>query len=124
MRANCGLLWGYYSTQLPKAYGQVVKMAVYSFFAVSLVGRQCIPSSAVECFVDRSLPIWTALEFFFYMGLLKAAEQMVCPFGDDDEDFDLNFLIDRHVKVPCWLAEAVHNIFHWHGMASSSWLMR
>lgn len=21
------------------------------------------------------------------------------PFGDDDEDFDLNFLINRHVKV-------------------------
>lgn len=77
-------------------------MAVYSFFAVSLVGRQCVEiasSTVVECFVDSSLPIWTALEFFFYMGLLKAAEQMVCPFGDDDEDFDLNFLIDRHVKA-------------------------
>jgi hypothetical protein len=27
------------------------------------------------------------------------AEQMKNPFGDDDEDFNLNFLLTRHMKV-------------------------
>lgn len=78
---------------------QVVKTAVYSFFIICLVGHQCIDSPEKECFIERSLPVGAILELFVYMGLIKAADQMICPFGDDDEDFDLNFLIDRHVKV-------------------------
>ena len=78
---------------------KVVATAVYSFFAACLVGRQCVESADATCATDGYFPIWTVLEFLFYMGLHKAAEQMYCPFGDDDEDFDLNFLIDRHFKV-------------------------
>ena len=49
--------------------------------------------------IDLYIPIFTALQFFFYMGLLKVAEQLINPFGDDDEDFEVNWLIDRHMKV-------------------------
>ena len=38
------------------------------------------------------------IEFFFY-DRSKVAEQLINPFGDDDEDFELNWLIDRHTKV-------------------------
>jgi hypothetical protein len=45
-------------------------------------------------------PIWTTLvEFLFYGGTMKVAEQMANTFGDDKKDFNLNFLIGRHVKV-------------------------
>ncbi|XP_025987442.1 bestrophin-2 isoform X2 [Solenopsis invicta] len=31
--------------------------------------------------------------------IMEVAEQLINPFGDDDEDFELNWLIDRHTKV-------------------------
>ena len=30
---------------------------------------------------------------------LQVAEQLINPFGDDDEDFELNWLVDRHMKA-------------------------
>ena len=58
-----------------------------------------MPSNRITLDIDLYIPIFTVLQFFFYMGLLKVAEQLINPFGDDDEDFELNWLIDRHVKV-------------------------
>jgi len=36
------------------------------------------------------------------MNFLQVAETMLNPFGEDDDDFDINYLIDRHLKV--WLS--------------------
>ena len=35
--------------------------------------------------------------FNYYLG--KVAEALLNPFGDDDEDFDINYLIDRNLQV-------------------------
>lgn len=29
----------------------------------------------------------------------QVAEQMINPFGEDDDDYDMNWLIDRHTAV-------------------------
>ena len=86
----------------------MVTLATYVFFIFTIIGRQKLegygeskrmPSGRISLDIDLYIPIFTVLQFFFYMGLLKVAEQLINPFGDDDEDFELNWLIDRHVKV-------------------------
>ncbi|KAJ8670404.1 hypothetical protein QAD02_001663 [Eretmocerus hayati] len=100
-RSKCGMLWSYDWVSIPLVYTQVVTLATYSFFAVALVGRQYIEGviKPFQMRVDIYFPVFTVLQFFFFMGLLKVAEQLINPFGDDDEDFELNWLIDRHTKV-------------------------
>ncbi|KAK8379236.1 hypothetical protein O3P69_019227 [Scylla paramamosain] len=100
-RQKCGLLWSYDWVSIPLVYTQVVTIATYAFFIAAIVGRQFFEESKVshKKKVDLYIPFFTILQFFFYMGLLKVAEQLINPFGDDDEDFELNWIIDRHMKV-------------------------
>ena len=46
---------------------------------------------------DFYIPFLTFAEFFCYMGWIKVAETLLNPFGDDDEDFQINYLIDRNL---------------------------
>ena len=48
---------------------------------------------------DFYFPLFTLIEFFCYVGWLKVAEALLNPYGDDDQDFDVNFLIDRNLQV-------------------------
>ncbi|TEA37091.1 hypothetical protein DBR06_SOUSAS210259 [Sousa chinensis] len=100
---------------------EVVTIAVYSFFALSLVGRQFVESEAGAAKpqkllepgpalgdLDMYVPLTTLLQFFFYAGWLKVAEQIINPFGEDDDDFETNKLIDRNLQVIRGLVAA-----HW-----------
>ena len=44
-------------------------------------------------------PFFLTLQFAFFVGWLKVAETLINPFGEDDDDFELNRLIDRHIQV-------------------------
>lgn len=114
-RAKCSMLFHYDWISIPLVYTQVVTIAVYSFFALSLVGRQFVepeagtgkakellpgqePASQLGD-LDMYVPLTTLLQFFFYAGWLKVAEQIINPFGEDDDDFETNQLIDRNLQV-------------------------
>ena len=75
----------------------------YTFFASTLLGRQWLdPSRDIEGYntnIDYYFPIFTTLQFLFYIGWLKTAEALLNPYGEDDEDFDTNWMVDRHLQV-------------------------
>ncbi|KAG8441416.1 hypothetical protein GDO86_006962 [Hymenochirus boettgeri] len=100
-RDKCGMLFHYDWISTPLVYTQVVTIAVYSFFLTCLIGRQFLdPSRGYPGHdLDLYVPVFTLLQFFFYAGWLKVAEQLINPFGDDDDDFETNFLIDRNFQV-------------------------
>lgn len=100
-RDKCSLLFVYDWITIPLVYTQVVTLAVYTFFAACLVARQYLdPNRGYEGFgYDLYVPVFTLLQFFFYMGWLKVAEQLINPFGEDDDDYDINWLLDRHTAV-------------------------
>ena len=39
------------------------------------------------------------VRFLFIFGWLRVAETLYNPFGEDDDDFELNELLNRHFKV-------------------------
>ncbi|KAJ4937974.1 hypothetical protein JOQ06_002601 [Pogonophryne albipinna] len=101
LRAKCMKLYGYDWISLPLVYTQVVTVAVYSFFLACLIGRQFLdPAQGYSGHdLDFYLPVFTLLQFFFYVGWLKVAEQLINPFGEDDDDFETNWLVDRNLQV-------------------------
>ena len=103
----------------PLAYTQVATLSVYVYMLMSIFGSQYLQvpegykSSAYNdtgvVFSDRApfdkhtpdfiFPFYAIFEFIGYMGWIKVAEALLNPFGDDDEDFEINYLIDRNVQV-------------------------
>ncbi|XP_061098714.1 bestrophin-4 [Conger conger] len=100
-RGKCSMLFHYDWISIPLVYTQVVTLAVYSFFTSCLIGRQFLnPAKGYKGHsLDMYIPVFTLLQFFFYFGWLKVGELIINPFGEDDDDFETNQLIDRNFQV-------------------------
>jgi len=104
---------------VPLVYTQVVTLAVYSYFAAALIGAQWISPQSDEAYkdayglplgsarakLDLFYPFFLTIQFAFFFGWLKVAETLINPFGEDDDDFELNRLIDRHIQVGYLIVE-------------------
>jgi len=104
---------------VPLVYTQVVTLAVYSYFAAALIGAQWIspqdneaykdayglPLGSAKAKLDLFYPFFLTIQFAFFFGWLKVAETLINPFGEDDDDFELNRLIDRHIQVGYLIVE-------------------
>ncbi|KAI3366878.1 hypothetical protein L3Q82_009242 [Scortum barcoo] len=101
---------GIYSLIVPILSLQVVTLAVYTFFFACLIGRQFLdPAQGYQGHdLDLYVPIFTLLQFFFYSGWLKVAEQLINPFGEDDDDFEANWIIDRNLQVSLLAVDEMH----------------
>lgn len=112
-RGQCGMLISYDTISVPLVYTQVVTLAVYSFFIASAISSQWFENKTVENdyanMVDLYFPIFATLQFFFYMGWLKVAESLINPFGEDDDDFEINWMIDRNLQVSYMIVDEMHH---------------
>ena len=82
-------------------------LTVYAFFLSSAVGEQYIqPLHEDE---DYYFPIFASLQFIFYVGWLKVAETLINPWGEDDDDFDTNYMVDRNIQFAFLLIDQVIN---------------
>ncbi|XP_067012462.2 bestrophin homolog 24 [Anabrus simplex] len=109
-RAGCGGMLNYDWISIPLVYTQVVTLAVYVYFMGTLMGNQFLDprKKYPKHEVDLVVPIFTFLQFFFYMGWLKVAESLVNPFGEDDDDFEVNWLVDRNLQVSYLIVDEMH----------------
>nr|CRZ25296.1 Bm7536 [Brugia malayi] len=100
-RTNLAILCNFDWVPLPIMYPQLIVLAVHTYFLVGAIARQYIISENAKnkSTLDIYLPVMTIIQFVFYMGWLKVAEAMLNPFGEDDDDFECNFLLDKNLSV-------------------------
>ncbi|KAL0102089.1 hypothetical protein PUN28_018558 [Cardiocondyla obscurior] len=106
-RGMCGSISHYDTISVPLVYTQVVTLAVYTYFLTTVMGRQWVQNS--NSTIDLYFPVFATLQFFFYMGWLKVAETLINPFGEDDDDFEVNWLIDRNLQVSYLIVDEMHH---------------
>lgn len=82
---------------------QVVFLAVRVYFVICIVSRQFLISDLKsKSQMDWPIPIMTMLEFIFVLGWMKVAEVLLNPLGEDDDDFEVNWIIDKNISVSSW----------------------
>jgi Bestrophin, RFP-TM, chloride channel len=61
-----------------------------------------------ESQLTDSFPIVIVLQFFFYQGWMRAGQTMMNPFGDDDDDFEINNMIDKNLSASYLIVDEMH----------------
>jgi hypothetical protein len=73
------MMFAYDWISIPLVYTQTVTIATYTYFLCTIMSGQYLdPDKGYTSHeVDLYLPIFTILEFFFFMGWLKGPDQYV-----------------------------------------------
>ncbi|GMR49442.1 hypothetical protein PMAYCL1PPCAC_19637, partial [Pristionchus mayeri] len=80
---------------VPLVYTQVAAIATYGFFFFALFGRQNINGNDV----DTIFPLFTVVQFLFFVGWYKVGLDLMRPFGLDDDDIELSYILERNINV-------------------------
>lgn len=49
--------------------------------------------------IDLWIPVVTLIQFIVYFGWMKVAEALLNPLGEDDDDLECNYVIDKNLIV-------------------------
>ncbi|VDM67865.1 unnamed protein product [Strongylus vulgaris] len=78
----------------------VAALATYAFFFFALFGRQnLIPEMQAGKEIDLMIPVFTIVQFMFFVGWFKVGQDLMRPFGLDDDDIELNYILDRNIAT-------------------------
>ncbi|CAI2351150.1 unnamed protein product [Caenorhabditis sp. 36 PRJEB53466] len=113
-RKGLALLSNYDWVPIPLAYPQVVFLAVRSYFFMALIARQSVlldgkPPEQPSILYPTVPFVMSVLQFIFVVGWMKVAESMINPLGEDDDDFECNFLLDRNLAVGLTIVDDCYN---------------
>jgi len=104
-RDGFAMLFVYDWVKIPLVYTQVVSIATYGYFVICLIGRQPkLDIKSMEKEITILCPIFTTFQIFFYIGWLKVGQYLMNPFGEDDDDFELNYVLDRNTCIANMMA--------------------
>nr|CAD2193141.1 unnamed protein product [Meloidogyne enterolobii] len=78
-----------------------------TYFLICLFSRQKIETTTNNG--EMFFPVMTVLQFIFYMGWTKVAEALLNPLGEDDDDFETLFVIERNIVISSLLADKCFN---------------
>lgn len=105
-RDKLGTLVGYDLVSIPLVYTQTMVVVVLSYLIITLFSYQ--PTIDENGYSFSGLTISSLTNFIIYVGLMKVATVMLNPFGEDDDDFELNATIDRHMKAAYMIVDEMH----------------
>ncbi|VDP74074.1 unnamed protein product [Echinostoma caproni] len=110
-RGKLGTIFAYDWVNPPLVYTQMATIVVYSYFLACLFAWQYLdPSKGYPGYdIDMYVPIFGLLRFFFYIGWLKVAESLINPFGEDVDDFEIEYLIERNLNVSYLIVDEMHH---------------
>ncbi|CAG0895052.1 unnamed protein product [Darwinula stevensoni] len=112
VRRTCAMCQHVEFIEVPVVYSQVVTIATYSFYCALVLGSQSIDGDdSDKDDINAYAPITSVFLLVLYVGWLKVAESLIDPYGEDDADFELNWLFDRHIKVTHVLGEGMNTSF-------------
>uniref|UniRef100_A0A914EB99 Bestrophin homolog n=1 Tax=Acrobeloides nanus TaxID=290746 RepID=A0A914EB99_9BILA len=81
-----------------------MRIVLYDLMPIPLIYTQ-----VVNLTIDLYIPIIYLFQFIFYLGWIKAAEVMLNPFGEDDDDFEINYVLDRNLDVGYLMVDGCYN---------------
>jgi len=98
-RHGISVLLKYDWVPVPLVYPQVVFLAVRLYFIACLFGRQLLvaPGYKNQFKPDFWIAFMTVVQFIVYVGWMKVAEALLNPLGDDDDDLECNYIIDKNL---------------------------